>query len=90
MTRKQRRQRSDAKRYEYDGQNLTLKEWSELLGVDQNTIRIRMRQKRPPEEIFAPDLRMIEGVSEYKKKMYRKLEREAEERRWLEDDGDPV
>ena len=89
MTRKQRRQRSDAKRYEYDGQNLTLKEWSELLGVDQRTIRIRMCQKRPPEEIFAPDLRMIEGVSEYKKKMYRKLEKQAE-RRWLEDDGDPV
>lgn len=82
-----RRQRKDAKRYTYNGKSQTLKEWSEELGITQNAIRIRMRQKLPPDLVFSPDRRIGEDYGSDMRKYFRKLEREAEIRKELKDDG---
>lgn len=82
MTRMQKRQRKDSKKYTYNGETHTLVEWSEILGVTWKQIRRRMREGRPPEEVFATDRRVGENYGADKKKYFRKLEREAEERYW--------
>ena len=81
MTREQKRKRrkyASAKWYSYNGKTLTLEGWSEELGVTESAIRKRMQKGLPPEVIFSPDRRLADGVSEYKRKMFRQLEKEAD------------
>jgi hypothetical protein len=42
--------------YEWNGTNRTLKEWSELLGIDYPTIRMRYVRGKRGHELFSPPL----------------------------------
>lgn len=82
-----RRHRSDSKRYTYHGETHTVIEWSEILQVDPKTIKRRLREGRSPDEVFSADLRVTTGEKRELKKYIRKLEREAEERKWYGKDN---
>lgn len=77
-----RRQRRDAKKYTYNGKTQTVREWSEELGVTPKNIKRRMSQGRPPEEVFSPDMRIGNDYGADKRKYFRKLEREMNERKY--------
>lgn len=46
--------------YEWNGTNRTLKEWSEILGIDYPTIRMRYVRGKRGHELFSPPLE-VEG-----------------------------
>ena len=48
--------RKDAIIVEYQGERLTLREWSKKLGISLETLRGRHRKKRPLHELFSPKL----------------------------------
>lgn len=75
-----RKHRRDSKKYEHNGETHTLVEWAEILGVTTSALRKRMQAGRPPDQVFASDLRITSGERKYFRKYLRKLEREAEER----------
>lgn len=75
-----RKHRRDSKKYEHNGETHTLVEWAEILGVTTSALRKRMQAGRPPDQVFAPDLRITSGERKYLRKYLRKLERQAEER----------
>lgn len=75
-----RRHRCDSKKYEHNGETHTLVEWAEILGVTTSALRKRMQAGRPPDQVFAPDLRITSGERKYFRKYLRKLARQAEER----------
>lgn len=82
-----RKTRSDSKKYTYNGVTKPLREWSEELGVSVKTIKRRLREGRPPDEVFAQDRRIGNDYGSDMRKYFRKLEREAEERRWAKHDS---
>ena len=75
-----RKHRRDSKKYEHNGETHTLVEWAEILGVTTSALRKRMQAGRPPDQVFAPDLRITSGERKYFRKYLRKLERQAVER----------
>ena len=80
-----RKERKDAKMYEYNGQRMSLKRWAEVLGVDLRTMQRRIAEGRPESEIFSQDRRVGDNPRKYLRGYFRKLEREAEERQYGED-----
>lgn len=42
--------------YTHDGKTLTVKEWSELTGLQTGTIRLRIRSGWPSDRVFAPKI----------------------------------
>ena len=84
MTREQRRKRkkySNAKQYSHNGKTQTLEDWANELEITESAIRKRMQKGLPTEVIFSPDRRLTDGLSDYKKRMFRQLEKEADMRR---------
>ena len=75
-----RKHRRDSKKYEHNGETHTLVEWAGILGGTTSALRKRMQAGRPPDQVFAPDLRITSGERKYFRKYLRKLERQAVER----------
>lgn len=77
-----RKTRSDSKKYTYNGVTKPLREWSDELGITVKTIKRRLREGRPPDEVFSTDRRIGENYGADMRKYFRKLEREIEERKF--------
>ena len=82
-----RRQRKDSKILTYNGKSQTIKEWAAELGVTTKTILLRIQEKRPPDQIFSPDRRVSSEYGKDKERYFRQLEREADIRRELREEG---
>ena len=86
MTARQKRKaRKDSRHFTYNGETHTIREWADICGVTLSAMRKRQKAGLPPDQLFAQDRRVGQHYGKYKGKYYRKLEREAEERRWSDD-----
>lgn len=84
--RQTKRERIDAKVYEYGGKSQSARAWADELGITPKTIKRRLREGRPKDEVFSTDRRVnSERYGKYLKKYYNKLEREAELKEYGED-----
>ena len=64
---------------------MTLKEWSDELGVSRRTILRRIQSGLPPEEVFSTDRRVGDQYGKYLSSYFRKLEKEVDEREYGKD-----
>ena len=60
---------------------MTMRDWGETLGVNPKTIKRRLREGRPPDEVFSTDRRVNpDKYGKYLKKYFNKIERESDMR----------
>lgn len=45
----------EAEKYNYNGKNLTMSEWSKELGITSHALRARLRKGKPYNEVFSSE-----------------------------------